>query len=110
VAQPHDRAVEDSRAHARRVEGAPHRAALEEIGKRYGVRNIRVFGSVARGEADTASDLDLLVDVLPGHGLLALSAFATDVEDTLHVLTQVSTLAGIKPRIRARIVAEAVPV
>jgi predicted nucleotidyltransferase len=87
-----------------------HRAALEEIGKRYGVRNIRVFGSVARGEADTASDLDLLVDVLPGHGLLALSAFATDVEDTLHVLTQVSTLAGIKPRIRARIVAEAVPV
>ncbi len=48
-----------------------HRAALEEIGKRYGVRNIRVFGSVARGEADTASDLDLLVDVLPGHGLLA---------------------------------------
>lgn len=50
------------------------------------------------------------MDVLPGHGLLALSAFAADVEDTLHVLTQVVTLAGIKPRIRARIVAEAVPV
>ncbi len=87
-----------------------HRAALEEIGKCYGVRNIRVFGSVARGEADGDSDLDLLVDVLPGHGLLALSAFAADVEDTLHVLTQVATLAGIKPRIRARVVAEAVPV
>jgi len=108
VAQPHDQAVEDSRAHARRGEGAPRCPRGDRQALR--VRNIRVFGSVARGEADTASDLDLLVDVLPGHGLLALSAFAADVEDTLHVLTQVVTLAGIKPRIRARIVAEAVPV
>lgn len=58
--------------------------------------NIRVFGSVARLEADDASDLDLLVEVLPGHGLLALSGFAGEVKDTLRVRTQVSTLNGLK--------------
>lgn len=51
-----------------------------EITQRYGVQNIRVFGSVARRESDQSSDLNLLVDVLPGHGLLAVSAFAGEVE------------------------------
>lgn len=85
-----------------------HRRELAAIGERYGVRNIRVFGSVARGEAEYSSDLDLLVDVAPGHGLLALSAFATEVEDVLHVFTQVATVNGLKPRIRAHVAAEAV--
>lgn len=87
-----------------------HRAELAEIGVRHGVQNIRVFGSVARGEANEASDLDLLVDVLPGHGLLALSAFAGEVEERLHVMIQVATVNGLKPRIRDRVIAEAVPV
>lgn len=86
-----------------------HGTHLVEIGKRYGVENIRVFGSVGRGDADEASDLDLLVDVLPGHGLLALSSFAGEVEEVLHVLTQVATTEGLKPRIRARVAREAVP-
>lgn len=84
------------------------RVELEEIGQRYGVLNIRVFGSVARGEADEDSDLDLLVDVLPGRGLLAVSAFAGEVEDRLHVTTQVATVNGLKPRIRERVINEAV--
>lgn len=87
-----------------------HSAELEAIARRHGVHNIRVFGSVARGEADGSSDLDLLVDVAPGYGLLALSAFATEVEETLDVLTQVVTVNGLKPRIRARVGAEAVPI
>ena len=86
-----------------------HRAELAAIGKRYGVENIRVFGSVARGEADDSSDLDLLVDVLPGRGLLALSGFAGEVDDVLQVFTQVATVNGLRPRIRARVLAEAVP-
>lgn len=86
------------------------RVALNEIGRRHGVHNIRVFGSVARGEADEDSDLDLLVDVLPGHGLLALGAFAVEVEETMHVLTQVATIEGLGPRLRRRVGAEAVPV
>lgn len=63
-----------------------HRAEITEIADRFGAQNIRVFGSVARGQADGASDLDLLVDVLPGHGLLALSAFVDEVEERLHVV------------------------
>jgi predicted nucleotidyltransferase len=86
-----------------------HRPELAAMGERYGVVNIRVFGSVARGEAAESSDLDLLVDVLPGGGLLALSAFAGEVDDLLQVFTQVATVNGLRPRIRARALVEAVP-
>lgn len=86
-----------------------HRAVIVEIAERYGVQNIQVFGSVARGAADESSDLDLLVDVLPGRGLLALSAFAGEVEERLHLVIQVATVNGLKPRIRERVIAEAVP-
>jgi len=78
------------------------------IGQRHGVSNIRVFGSVARGQADAHSDLDLLVDVRRGTGVLALSAFAGRVEELLGVQTQLATVEGLKPRIRDRVLAEAV--
>lgn len=87
-----------------------HRAELAAIGERHGVENIRVFGSVAHGEADESGDLDLLVDVLPGGGLHALSAFAGEVDDLLQVFTQVATVKGLRPRVHARMLAEAVPV
>lgn len=87
-----------------------HAAEIAAIGKRHGVSNVRVFGSVARHEAVAGSDLDLLVDASPGTGLLALSEFALEVEDLLDVPTQVATERGLKSRIRARVVAEAVAV
>jgi predicted nucleotidyltransferase len=77
---------------------------------RSGISNIRVFGSVARNDADDDSDLDLLVDVAPGRGLFALGTFACDVEDLFGVFTQVVTEAGLKQRIRERVLAEAVAV
>lgn len=80
------------------------------IAERYGVSNVRVFGSVARGEADDRSDLDLLIDVAPGRGLFTLTGFALDVEDLLGVFTQVVTVPGLKARIRDRVLTEAVPV
>lgn len=86
-----------------------HRAEITAIGERHGVANIRVFGSVARGEADERSDLDLLVDPFPLVGMFALTAFALDVEGLLHIFTQVATPAGLKARIRDRVLAEAVP-
>ena len=95
----------------RRVTLAEIRAsknALAEIGRRYGVSNIRVFGSVARGDADDRSDLDLLIDVAPGHGYFDMAAFALDVEDLLGVFTQVATERGLKKRMQDRILAEAV--
>jgi uncharacterized protein len=86
-----------------------HRAEINAIADRYGIRNVRVFGSVARGTATADSDLDLLVDVKPGRGYFDLAGFALDVEDLLGVFTQVATPNGLKPRIRATILADAVP-
>jgi predicted nucleotidyltransferase len=87
-----------------------HRAQILTIGQRFGVRNIRVFGSVARNNADSDSDLDLLIDVAPGHGYFDMTGFALEVEDLLGVFTQVATVNGLKLRIRDRVLAEAVPV
>lgn len=87
-----------------------YRQQIREIGRRYGIRNVRVFGSVARGVADADSDLDLLIDVDSGHGYFDMAGFALDVEDLLGVFTQVATVAGLKLRIRDRVLAEAVPV
>lgn len=85
-----------------------HREEIIELGERYGVRNIRVFGSVARGEASGDSDLDLLVDVDRGHGYIDMAGFALGVEDKLGVFTQVATPGGLKHRIRDHILREAV--
>lgn len=101
----------DLAAPFRRVTLAEVRArkdSLAEIGRRYGVSNVRVFGSVARGEASQDSDLDLLIDVAPGHGYFDMAAFALDVEDLLGVFTQVVTERGLKKRLRERALAEAV--
>jgi hypothetical protein len=86
-----------------------HAERIRAIAGRYGIDNVRVFGSVARDVATESSDLDLLVDVAPGHGYLDLTGFALDVEDLLGVFTQVATPGGLKARLRERIMAEAVP-
>ena len=89
-----------------------HRDAITRLGERFGerlgVRNIRVFGSVARGGATPDSDLDLLVDVERGHGYFDMAGFALGVEDELGVLTQVATPGGLKLRIRDHVLREAV--
>lgn len=85
-----------------------HRDAITRLSERFGVRNIRVFGSVARGEATPDSDLDLLVDVERGHGYFDMAGFALGVEDELGVMTQVATPGGLKPRIRDRVLRKAV--
>ena len=85
-----------------------HRDAIKRLGEHFGVRNIRVFGSVARGEATPDSDLDLLVDVERGHGYFDMAGFALGVEDKLGVMTQVATPCGLKLRIRDRVLREAV--
>ncbi|GHF58195.1 hypothetical protein FHX82_000275 [Amycolatopsis bartoniae] len=86
-----------------------HREEIHRIAEKYGVLNVRVFGSVARDEADDDSDLDLLVDPGPQTSLWGLSGFALDVEELLNVFTQVATPNGLKSRIRDRVLAEAVP-
>jgi predicted nucleotidyltransferase len=82
-------------------------ALLPTARARFGVRDLAVFGSVARGSATEASDLDVLVDFVgPAtfDGFMGLKLF---LEDHLGVRVDLVTRAALKPRLRARIEAEA---
>jgi len=84
-------------------------AEIRQLGDRYGIRNIRVFGSLARGEADPESDIDLLVEYVPGHGGFAFVDFCDAVEGLLRRKVDVVTENSLHPVIRDKVLAEAVP-
>lgn len=84
------------------------RAALLTIAHRYGASNVRVFGSFARGEADDTSDLDLLVDLEPGRSLFDLGAMLEAMQTLLGIRVDIATERGLKERIRARVLQEAI--
>ncbi len=75
---------------------------------KYGAYNVRVFGSVARGEADAESDVDLLVDMEPSRSLLDLGGLLTALENLLGCNVDVVTEKGLRDRIRERVLKEAV--
>lgn len=79
------------------------------IARRYGASNVRVFGSVARGNADAASDLDLLVDLEPGRSLFDLGGLLMELQELLGCRVDVVTEAGLRPRLRERVLKEAMP-
>mgnify|MGYP000252062060 CR=1 FL=1 len=88
------------------------KAKREEILKvcaKYGARNVRIFGSVARREADEGSDIDFLVELEPGRTLLDLGGLQYDLEQLLGCRVDVVTERGLKPRMRERVLREAVP-
>lgn len=85
------------------------RDRLLAVAERHGARNLRVFGSVARGEADAASDLDLLVDLEPGRSLVDLGALLVELEAELGTRVDVVTEAGLRPALRGRVLRDAVP-
>ena len=85
------------------------RAQVLDLAKRYGARNVRLIGSVARGEAGPASDLDLLVDLEEGRSLLEHAALTVELEHLLGCKVDVATEKGLRPRVRARVLSEAVP-
>ena len=85
------------------------RQAILQLAAQYGAFNVRVFGSVARGEAGPESDLDLLVDLEPGRSLLDLGGLLLDLRDLLEVSVDVATVPMLKARIRERVLAESVP-
>ena len=84
------------------------REDINRIAAAHGARNVRVFGSVGRGEASSSSDLDLLVDMSEGRSLLDLVALGDDLEDALGVVVDVVTEKSLSPYLRDRILAEAV--
>jgi len=84
-------------------------AQVRALGARHGVRRIRVFGSMARGEARPDSDIDLLVEYEPGHGGFALVDFCEGVERLLRRRADVVTERSLLPLVRDRILSQAVP-
>jgi predicted nucleotidyltransferase len=84
------------------------REDILRIATMYGAYNVRVFGSVARGEADSESDVDLLVDMEPGRSLFDLGGLLMDLQDLLGCNVDVVTEDGLRDRIRKRVLKEAV--
>ena len=60
-----------------------YRTRILEIAEKRGARNVRVFGSIARGEQRSDSDIDIVVDFLPGRSLLDLTGLWLDLEEAL---------------------------
>jgi uncharacterized protein len=85
------------------------REAILRICARHGARNVRVFGSVARGEAKESSDIDLLVEFEPGRSLLDHAALVLDIEELLGRKVDIVTEKGLYWLLRRRILKEAQP-
>lgn len=89
---------------------AQHRDAVCSAARRYRVHNLRVFGSVARNKDTDGSDLDLLVDPLPGTTLFDLGGLQDELEALMGLRVDVLTPKDLPPRFRDQVLAEARPV
>ena len=85
------------------------RAEILRLAAQYGVERMRIFGSMARGQATPQSDIDFLVAFKRGKTLLDLIGFKQDLEALLGRKVDVVSEGGISPFLRNRIFGEAVP-
>jgi predicted nucleotidyltransferase len=79
------------------------------LAERFGVKNIRIFGSVARHEAHAQSDIDFLVEFPPGTSLLTHAAFQRELSELIGRDVDVASIKGLKDQIRQTVMQEAVP-
>ena len=86
------------------------RSAVIEAAGRFPVANPRVFGSVLHGTDLDGSDLDLLVDALPGATLFDLGSLQDELESLLGIHVDLLTPADLPPKFRAKVLAEAQPI
>jgi predicted nucleotidyltransferase len=84
------------------------RMDILQIATSHGARTVRIFGSMARGEAGPDSDVDILVNLNPGRSLLDIVAIKQDLEDLLGRKVDVVTEAAISPYIREQVLKEAI--
>ncbi|HEX4704328.1 MAG TPA: nucleotidyltransferase family protein [Pseudonocardiaceae bacterium] len=85
-----------------------HRAAIIELAAKHGAHDIRVFGSVARGEDTDTSDIDLLVNVDHGVGLVSLAGLRRELTELLGADVDVVPASTLKPTLRDAVLAEAI--
>jgi predicted nucleotidyltransferase len=85
------------------------RKQILAIAKKYGAYNVRVFGSVARGDSHLGSDIDLLVDLETGRSLFDLGGLLYELQSLLGVEVDVVTEKGLRTRIRDKVLREAIP-
>lgn len=86
-----------------------HRREILSLAASRGVRNVRLFGSFARGEAIATSDVDFLVELGPGRTLLDLGSLQMDLQDLLGRKVDLVEPEGLHWYLRDRVMAEAVP-
>jgi uncharacterized protein len=85
------------------------RGEILRIAAVHGARNVRIFGSVARGEADDKSDVDFLVDLDQSRSLMDHAALLVALEELLGCKVDVAPSDSLRPRMRERILHDAVP-
>ncbi|MGH8687133.1 MAG: DUF6364 family protein [Burkholderiales bacterium] len=88
---------------------AARKGQIEALAAKRGLRDLRLFGSVARGEAGADSDIDLLVDAKKGTSLIEILGFQRELTELLGRKVDVVTEGGLPPEIRARALSEATP-
>lgn len=86
-----------------------NRKAILELAASRGIRNVRVFGSVARGADGPDSDIDLLVDLAPGTGLFSLARLENDLAELLSTKVDVVPARTLREHLAERVLSEAVP-
>ncbi len=86
-----------------------NRERVLEVAARYGAYNVRIFGSVARGEATAFSDIDFLVSMEPGRSLMDLGGLLYELQNLLGVNVDVVTEKGLRARFREQVLREAIP-
>jgi len=85
------------------------RGEILALAERFGVKNIRIFGSVARHEARDTSDIDFLVEFPPSATLLTHAAFQRELSSLLGCPVDVASFHGLKDHVRQRVAQEAIP-
>jgi predicted nucleotidyltransferase len=84
------------------------RTKILQIAARHGARKVRVFGSVARGEARRGSDIDFLVEMDEGRSLLDHAALILDLERLLKRPVDVASERGLRPPVRKEVLKDAI--
>ena len=85
------------------------RERLLSLAAHHGATNVRVFGSIARGDSVSSSDIDFLVDLAPDRTFMDLGGLLMDMQGEIGIAVDIATEQILRPEVRARVLAEAVP-